>query len=355
MEFSKPSLQTLITRIQSDIASRLGIQLPMKKASVLSALSFALAGSVYLLYGTIEYWVREWFIDTAKGKNLDRLAGFFGMKRRGRTQATGAIRIDGASGKAIPKDAVFSRPDGATYTLIAGATIQDSGFTFAKVIATDAGPTGNLASSTISGTPLTLITSISDVKREGVVLDAGITGGFEEEDDDTLRSRLLRRLRHPGQGGNEADYKHWAQEVPGVGSVWVRPEPKSFAINVSFLTTDADHAVPSPDFGKQVEDSLKLKKPLGTRVSYQPLEQVVVSIEVQMPTQNGAQSALEKAFKLFFARKVGPGERIPLVRLTQLISGILKHDNFKMTSPASDILVGENQIGIFGGLKCSSS
>jgi uncharacterized phage protein gp47/JayE len=316
MEFSKPSLQTLITRIQSDIASRLGIQLPMKKASVLSSLSFAMAGAVYLLYGTIEYWVREWFIDTAKGKNLDRLAGCFGMKRRGRTQATGAIRIDGAPGKIIQKDAVFSRPDGATYTLLADATIQDSGFTFAKIIATDTGPIGNLASSHILSTRLTLITSISDVKREAVVLDAGIMGGFEEEDDDTLRSRLLRRLRHPGQGGSETDYKHWAQEVPGVGNVWVEPQPKSFAINISFLTTDADHVIPSPDFGKQVEDTLKLKKPLGTRVSYRRLELVVVLIEVQLPTQNGSQAALEKAFKLFFMRKVAPGERIPLVRLT---------------------------------------
>ena len=355
MEFSKPSLQTLITRIQSDIASRLGIGLPIKKASILSALASAMAGSVFLLYGSVEYWLTQWFIDTATGIHLDRLAGLFGMIRNGKTQAQGTIRIEGTSGKLIQKDALLSTPEGETYSIKNDVTINDQGFVHVVVTASAAGPAGNLKSNSI----LKLITSISEVKRDALVLE--IIGGFEEENDDQLRVRLLKRLRHPGQGGSEADYIHWAQSISGVGNVWVTPDPKSFSIFLSFLTIDADYPLPTDDLRQSVEASLKTKKPLGTRVFVQKLDpvpifiEIKIFIEIMILDQKDVETKLEKALKNYFLKKVSPGNRIPLIHITQLVSQILKHDHFKIVSPESDILISPNQIGVFGGLKCSYS
>lgn len=347
---SKPTLQSLVTRVQSDIASRIGISLPLKKASVLSAVSFALAGAIYLLYGSLEYWVTQWFIDTATGKNLERLAGFFGMQKRGKTQARGSVRIDGLSGKIILKDALLTRNDGMTYALASDVSLGPDGFAYAEVIATQLGSVGNL----MGGSKLSLVSSVSDIKKDVTVLDQGILGGFEEEEDEDLRMRLLRRLRNPGQGGSKADYQHWAQEIPGVGNVWVTPQPKGVAIGVSFLTTDPDHPLPGIELGKKVENSLKIKKPLGTRVIYSPLEPLPVKFEVRIHSESFQQEPLEKALKLYFLRKVSPGEKISLSRIASIIDAVLKHSDFKIVSPTTDVVPNENQVGILSELKCSS-
>lgn len=60
----------------------------------------------------------------------------------------------------------------------------------------------------------------------GVTNDEDATGGAEEEDDDSLRERIMAvdRTGELSYVGNDSDYIRWAQEVDGVGSVIVVPE-----------------------------------------------------------------------------------------------------------------------------------
>lgn len=47
--------------------------------------------------------------------------------------------------------------------------------------------------------------------------------GEEEESDDSLRERFLANLMKTAFGGNIAQYRQWAKEIPGIGGVQVYP------------------------------------------------------------------------------------------------------------------------------------
>ena len=47
--------------------------------------------------------------------------------------------------------------------------------------------------------------------------------GEEEESDDSLRERFLANLAKTAFGGNIAQYRQWAKEIPGIGGVQVYP------------------------------------------------------------------------------------------------------------------------------------
>lgn len=350
MPFSRPTLKELSDQIQTDIASHIGISLPLKKASILSALSYALAGSIHLLYGNLEYTLTQLLPDTAKGTNLDRLALHLGLgRRRQKTKAEGLIRVNGKQGSVIPKGHIFTHESGNTYITVESETISESGFARLKVISNQPGLKVNLKSQSV----LSMSTAIKDIEPKALVLNAGIIGGFDDETDEELRQRLLLHVRHPGQGGSQTDYIKWSQEIPGVGNVWVNSDPTTFSILISFLTTDPDFPIPSDKQIEAVHAKLLQKKPLGTRVQINPLEPMPIPIEIEVAKEFlDFQALLEQELKYFFLRHSQPGEKVSVFRISQVIESVLRHSHSNIIHPQSDTLLSSSQISIFGGFKC---
>ncbi|WP_181946512.1 baseplate J/gp47 family protein, partial [Klebsiella pneumoniae] len=58
------------------------------------------------------------------------------------------------------------------------------------------------------------------VNSDGVVADAGISGGADVESVAELLTRLLYRKRNPPTGGALHDYVIWATELPGISRAW---------------------------------------------------------------------------------------------------------------------------------------
>lgn len=350
MEFSRPPLQEIVTRIQSDLASRVGVKLPLKKVSILSALSFALAGAVHLLYGRIEYLISQF--TNPSGKFLEIFSFFFGIKRRGKSAASVTVRLTGTPGKTIPKDALLSHPDGRIYQLTSDCTLGDTGFSFCRVMAQDLGPTGNLKPLDV----LTLVGAIPNVNSTAQVLTDHLQCGFDEEEDDELRSRLFSRLRHPGQGGSKNDYIQWAKEVVGVGQVWIDSDPHTLRVFVTFLTSDADYPIPTSSHLKQVSDVLLKRKPLGTRVAAYELTPLSIPVEILLPEEIlPFKPRIEAALKNYFLNQISPGEMISAFVLSQVISKATRNLNFKISLPNTDIQISPGQIAVFGGLTCKTS
>src|SRR4051812_37207750 len=175
MESFRPSLQEIATRIQTDVASQVNIKLPLKKASILSVICFALAGAVHLLYGRVEYLITQ--LLNPMGKFLDTFSFFFGLRRRGKTAAMATIKFTGSAGKSILKDALLSHSDGRTYMLTEAVSVWDSGFSFGTVRAQTLGPSGTLK----AGDTLTLVESVANVNSSLQVLSDNLEPGFDEE------------------------------------------------------------------------------------------------------------------------------------------------------------------------------
>lgn len=63
--------------------------------------------------------------------------------------------------------------------------------------------------------------------------------GEEEESDDSLRERFLANLVKTAFGGNIAQYRQWAKEIPGIGGVQVYPVwAGGGTVKLSIIDTD---------------------------------------------------------------------------------------------------------------------
>lgn len=70
MQFSRPSLSHLVSRIQSDLASQLGLSLPLENHSIVSALTYALAGATHLVYGRRNFIANKNCLLTRQQENI---------------------------------------------------------------------------------------------------------------------------------------------------------------------------------------------------------------------------------------------------------------------------------------------
>lgn len=161
----------------------------------------------------------------AYGEWLDYHAHRIHLSRRPGTQAYGTLTISGLVGTTIPEGFVFAVPavgnsPAVEFLTEEEVTIGESGTVEVGIIAAEIGLAGNVPEGAVAimAEPMTGITAVTNLER--------ITGGTVEEDDDSLRERILEAER-AGEAsfvGCDADYIRWAKEVPGVGEAFVIPQ-----------------------------------------------------------------------------------------------------------------------------------
>lgn len=148
---------------------------------------------------------------TSVGADLAALAGLFGVQARPAAPAAGGVVIVVTGGGAVnlPSGFLGSTPDGQqyqttqTYSGIAtGATVE--------VIALAPGASSKQA----AGTKLTWSSAaIGFLGPVATVGSAGLVGGADTDNDDTLRARLLEQLSAPAVGGNWSSVVQWAENA----------------------------------------------------------------------------------------------------------------------------------------------
>jgi uncharacterized phage protein gp47/JayE len=204
MPFSRPTLDQLINRTSADISSRLGIG-PLLARSTLGVIGRVLAGAAHQLYGYLDWIARQVMPDTAELEHLERWASIWGIQRKAASFAVGNITFTGTNGTVIPTGTRLQRSDGAQFDTTADATVS-AGTATAAVTAVLAGAAGNSA----AGVGLTLVSPLAGVTSTASVAAGGLTAGADTESDDSLRARLLDRIRQAPHGGSRFDYTKWA-------------------------------------------------------------------------------------------------------------------------------------------------
>ena len=145
----------------------------------------------------------------AAGDDLEALAGVFGVSRRAAAGAVGFVQV-GVTGAAIviPAGFVCTAPDGNQYETISSVIVGD--LDFVEVQAVEPGADTDQAAGVVvqwdDG-------SIGTLAQTAVVGSGELDGGTDEDDDTTLRQRLIRRLSFPASGGNSAQVANLAEEA----------------------------------------------------------------------------------------------------------------------------------------------
>lgn len=152
-----------------------------------------------------------------KGDELDRFINQFSSVTRNRaTQASGEVFITGKP-EAVIQEGTMVASAAHTYETTERKVLGSNGKATVKIQAQQRGATANTSENTIVQFPITIkgLETVSNPKP--------ITGGFEEESDDDLRSRFFEYINLPVTSGNIYHYKTWAMDIEGVGAVRVNP------------------------------------------------------------------------------------------------------------------------------------
>lgn len=166
--------------------------------------------------------IRAIFAQWCEDYLLDHHADRNGMVRKPAEYARATLTITGEEGTEIPAGfvvstaATYNRPS-VSFTFDTDI-ILGAGETQAAITAAEAGATGNVGAHTIV---------IVDAPIKGLkTIDNPdpATGGIDRESSDALRQRIIEHERSQGVSyvGSNADYRRWALEVQGVGSVQIQ-------------------------------------------------------------------------------------------------------------------------------------
>lgn len=129
----------------------------------------------------------------------------------------------GTLGTVFADGLLLTAPDGQTSIKLSGAvsipgTPPGAGSVLGSFVAVTPGSSGNLA----AGTVLAWESPPSGADST-VTLKAPLRGALDAESDPSLLGRTRQRMQTPPKGGTAADFRFWAESVPGVFRAYVYP------------------------------------------------------------------------------------------------------------------------------------
>lgn len=294
----------------------------------------------------------------AYGEWLDYHAQMRGISRRPATASFGSLRLTVTKNANIPVGSQFSTAsvDGqpsVVFETMQGKFNLPEGEAEVPVKCMQTGTVGNV----IAGTVIFKLSQLSGVTA--VTNPEAITGGTEEEDDDSLRARIisLDQSQSVSYVGSVADYKRWSLEVPGVGGVTVIPAQDDSGL-VTLVITDSNGDPANEEICQNVYDyimspadpELRLTAP---NVKLSVIPPTITELSISATVEVGTGSSLE-AIKSTFIQEVqvyldtarSDGE----VRYTQIgkilagVPGVYDYDALTLNSGATNISITNTQL-----------
>lgn len=356
MPFDRPTLQTIVDRIQSDFESRIDEAETILRRSILRVKGRVYAGAVHLLYGYLSFLKDQLFATSADIEFLETIGSEYGISRKSPTQATGEATATGTNGTTIPAGTELQTTDGEAYTVDTEASIA-SGTADLSLTAVVAGADGNADAATV----LSFVSPIAGVDSTATVDSNALTGGLDEEDDDDLRDRILARKRQPPHGGADFDYETWALEVSGVTRAWAFSEYNGHGtVGLAFVRdNDTDTIIPNSEQRQDVHDYIEthtspltgttVGMPVGAHLHMIPLELYSLDFQIDItPNNTTIQASVESNLEDLILQEGGPGETISLPEITAAISRASGHINHRIDSPSADIAIPTNRVPVLG-------
>ena len=256
---------------------------------------YAMAAQVFALYVQCEWVERQCFPQTAEGTCLDMHAQLRGLERRAATAAEGVLRftVDTAADqdREIPSGTVCMTAGLVRFETVEDGVLQ-AGTTQADVRARalEPGSAGNVA----AGTILTMAVAPVGVSR--CTNPEAFSGGTDQENDETLRARVLETYRRMPNGANAAFYQQGALSFEEVAAATVIPRPRGVG------TVDVVVATASGAPGAELLEELT--------AYFEARREIAVEVQVRAPTMKEVGYDINSAVGRYIAAPKGvPAEK----------------------------------------------
>lgn len=330
MAWQMPTLGEVRRSVRDDVAAELPGADALPPNSNIRVIADANAGLAYLNLLFLEWLARQLLPDTAEAEWLDRHAEIWIGGRKPGTFAGGEVEIFGNLGAVVPAGARL-RGAGAEYeTLEASIIAQNGGAVVVRAL--DAGAAANA----LAGARLTFVSALSGVQAQAIVAEGGLSGGVDEESDESVRERVLFRIRRPPMGGAPHDYVAWARAVPGVSRAWAAPREMGVGtVTVRVMMDELrllEDGLPRPADLDAVRAYIEDRRPAGMRdlfVVAPILQPVAIAIRRIVPDGLAQRGAVEAALAEMIRRRQAPRQPIHRSWVSEAISaapGIVYHE-----------------------------
>ena len=274
-----PTISEIYEKIINDYETRLSVSFPAWGRFYIRTHAAVNAAIFYMIFLRNHFVYRNMLPDTAdttaNGGTLER----WGLIVLGRlpfkaTQGKYTITGIGDNGSVVPADTSFvSARNGEIYTNPVAFTFSMGSASF-DVVSVNGGTDVRL----VAGDKLELVSPIANIDREFTVT-LEVTVPQDAEKIDLYRDKVLDAFRYQSRGGAAADYRFWADAVPGIREVY--PYTGSPLPNVNlYIEASTGNGVPSPSLINDVKNVIEPERPLGIFVNYFPVYFVNLDITI---------------------------------------------------------------------------
>jgi uncharacterized phage protein gp47/JayE len=236
--------------------------------SVLRVMSDAMAALAHLTLRYVDWLSLQLLPDTAEREWLDRHGDIWltnsdaSHGRKAASFAEGTVTMTGTVGTIVPIASRLVGGNQIEYETTEVITLSAEP-TPVAIRALDGGAAGNLEADEV----LALSQPLANVETQAIVLE--LTGGADEENDDDLRLRVLKRIQEPPMGGSKTDYEEWALAVSGVTRAWCAPNEMGIGtVTIRFMCDDLriqENGFPNDDDIVAVTTYLDTVRPVAVK------------------------------------------------------------------------------------------
>lgn len=345
MAFKRPTLTELNERVVNDIETRVPASEPRLRRSLFNVLARVFSGVVHGLYGYLDYLSKQILPDTADDEYLVRHASIWGLIRKPASPAIGNVTFTGNNGSVIPVGTLLQRSDSVEFATDAEVIITTGTATVA-VTAEILGAIGN----TDPNASLNLVSVIAGANSKATVDANGLTNGSDQENNTSLRQRLLSRIQQPPHGGALFDYEAWALEVSGVTRAWVSPlELGVGTVTVRFVRDDDVSIIPDLAEVQAVQDYIDGLRPVTADVIVVAPIAVALDLTIELtPSSSPVQAAVQAELQDLLRRESQPSGTILVSHLREAISIAAGETDHNLVSPSADVTHSTGEMAIMG-------
>lgn len=270
---------------QEDIQERINNRMSMPANLLEGGFSQQIVGSVAYELANIEDTelnniADRCFVMTAQGDDLDKVGADYEMPRREDVAAYVCLEITGSQG-AIINNTVKATYNNLVYTVQEYKVINSSGVALVQARCETTGTIGNVPANTITEF-LTDYEGLTSVTNPAAAYD-----GFDREDDETYRQRILDYLAEDATNANEAQYEKWAREVEGVQKAVIKSAEVMGAGNVGVYISAIGDVPVSEELKQTVYNHIDAVQPINATVIVNSLDYVDIDVTAYVVLKEG--------------------------------------------------------------------
>jgi uncharacterized phage protein gp47/JayE len=359
MPWETPALRQVRSLVRDSIRASLPGADALVPNSVLRVLSDNQGALCHLTLQYIDWLALQLLPDTAETEWLDRHGDIWLTNADGTTGRKAATLASGTAnftsdiaGLVIPQGTQLTSTANIAYETTEQAITGPATLIPVPIRALDPGSAGNLP----AGSPLAITTTVPP-NVSGAASVVMLDGGTDEETDDELRIRVLKRIRQPPQGGAFYDYEHWALAVPGCTRAWCAPLEMGMGTVTTRVMFD-DLRVDNDGFPlyqdlAAVTDYIDSVRPVAVKDFWvlAPLKQRIEAyINDLTPDTAEIRAAIELSLQKMLFNFAKPGQTIYAAWKYQAINNTPGVISFAMATALDDIMLSPGHMAVLGDI-----